>query len=201
MIHTFIAELKQKAESSSMDTLRYYFSDEIVKRLDRSPAPVHRLKRITSRLMLVQIFKLLELGTSRLKGLTYNRHGKLVMESGKPNISISYSNNIVVCGVSEDKVGIDVEDTSESPAARNMELLERWTGKKVGDKMDFYALWTQIESIAKLYDDKGLADVFYGNLLSEQHYTRQYLHNNNYLVSMSSATELDATDPIKTLTI
>ncbi|SFW72506.1 4'-phosphopantetheinyl transferase family protein [Chitinophaga sancti] len=201
MTRLFITEIKPAADPNSMDTIKAYFSDELVNRLTKSPGAGHWLKRVTSRLMLVQIFKELELDVTLLRGLHYNRHGKLVMDTGTPNISISYSNSIVACVVSEHKIGVDIEDISEPPASKTMTLLEKWTGRKVKDQMDFFMLWTQIESIAKLYDDKGLADIFYGNLLSEKHYTRQYLLNNNYLVSMSALTCLDTAGQIKTLTI
>lgn len=201
MTHLFIAEVKPVADESCMDTIREYFSDELVNRLTKSPGAGHWLKRVTSRLMLVQIFPALGLDVARLRGLQYNRHGKLVMDTGTPNISISYSNSIVACVVSEHKIGVDIEDISTPPTSKTMTLLEKWTGRKVEDQMDFFRLWTQIESIAKLYDDRGLADIFYGNLLSEKHYTRQYLLNNNYLVSMSAQTCLDTTGQIKTLTI
>jgi hypothetical protein len=98
-------------------------------------------------------------------------------------------------------VGIDVEDIHYQPGTRSMDLLEKLTKRKVKDKMDFFSLWTQMESIAKLYDDKGLAKIFYGDLLSEKHYTRQFLFKNKYMVSISSATCLDTTDQIKTLII
>lgn len=202
MTHVFIAEVVPEADKSKkMDMLRCYFSNEIVDRLDKSPGPGHQLKRVTSRLMLVRIFKELGLDTLGLKGLHYNRHGKLVMGTGGPNISISYSTNIVVCVISNNKVGIDVEDTRQQPGIRSRDLLEKLTKRKIGDKMDFFSLWTQLESIAKLYDDKGLVDIFYGNLLSEEHYTRQFLFKNQYMVSISSATCLDTTEQIKTLII
>lgn len=201
MTHVFIAEVMPEADKGKIDALRCYFSDEIVNRLDKSPGPGHRLKRVTSRIMLVRIFNELGLETSRLKGLHYNRYGKLVMDTGKPDISISYSNNIVVCVISNSNVGIDVEDIHYQPGTRSMDLLEKLTKRKVKDKMDFFSLWTQMESIAKLYDDKGLAKIFYGDLLSEKHYTRQFLFKNKYMVSISSATCLDTTDQIKTLII
>ncbi|WP_343673211.1 hypothetical protein [Chitinophaga sp.] len=201
MTHLFIAEVKPVADDSCMDTIRKYFSDELVNRLTKSPGAGHWSKRVTSRLMLVNIFHELGLNVALLRGLHYNRHGKLVMDTGTPNISISYSNSIVACVVSENKIGVDIEDMRETPTSKTMTLLEKWTGRKVKDRVDFFKLWTQIESIAKLYDDKGLADIFYGNLLSEKHYTRQYLLNNNYLVSMSALTCLDTVDQIKTLTI
>jgi hypothetical protein len=199
MIHVFIAKIVPEAEKGKMDILRYYFSDEIVDRLNKSPRPGHQLKRVTSRLMLVRIFKELGLDTSRLKRLHYNRHGKLVMGADEPNISLSYSTNIVVCGISNSKVGIDVEDISQHPGIRSRDLLEKLMKRKIRDQMDFFSLWTQMESIAKLYDDKGLADIFYGNLLLEEHYTRQFLFKNQYMVSISSATCLDTTAQIKTL--
>jgi|GEM_PF-1135446 len=201
MTRLFIAAIKPLADPNSMDTIKAYFSDELVIRLTKSPGEGHWLKRVTSRLMLVQIFKELALDLTLLRGLHYNRHGKLVMDTGTPHISISYSNSIVACVVSENKIGVDIEDMREAPTSKTMTLLETWTGRKVKDRVDFYRLWTQIESIAKLYDDKGLADIFYGNLLSEKHYTRQYLLNNDYLVSMSALTCLDTAGQIKTLTI
>lgn len=201
MTRVFIAEIVPEAEKSKMDTLRFYFSDEIVDRLDKSPGPGHQLKRITSRLMLVRIFKELRLDTSGLKGLHYNRHGKLMMGTGEPNISISYSTGIVVCVISNNKIGIDVEDIRQQPGIRSRDVLEKLTKRKIADTMDFFSLWTQIESIAKLYDDKGLADIFYGKLLSEEHYTRQFLVKDHYMVSISSVTNLDTTEQIKTLII
>lgn len=201
MTRLFIAEIKPAADDSCMDTIRHHFSDELVNRLTKSPGTGHWLKRVTSRLMLVKIFRELGLDTTLLRELHYNPHGKLVMDKGILNISISYSNSIVACVVSENKIGVDIEDVSTPPTGKTMTLLEKWTGRKVKDQMDFFMLWTQIESIAKLYDDKGLADIFYGNLLSEKHYTRQYLLNHNYLVSMSALTCLDTVDQIKTLTI
>ncbi|RFM35878.1 4'-phosphopantetheinyl transferase family protein [Chitinophaga silvisoli] len=201
MTHLFIAETKPEADESCMETIREYFSDELVNRLTKSPGAGHWLKRVTSRLMLVQIFHTLGLDLALLRGLHYNRHGKLVMDTGTPHISISYSNSIVACVLSEHRIGVDIEDISAAPTSKTMTLLEKWTGRKVKNQMEFFMLWTQIESIAKLYDDKGLADIFYGNLLSEKHYTRQYLLNNNYLVSMSALTCLDTAGQIKTLTI
>lgn len=201
MTRLFIAEIKPAADDSSMEIIRHHFSDELVNRLTKSPGTAHWLKRVASRLMLVKIFDEIGLNSMLLKTLHYNPHGKLVMDTGTPNISISYSNSIVACVVSENKIGVDIEDISATPASKTMTLLEKWTGRQVKDQMDFFMLWTQIESIAKLYDDKGLADIFYGNLLSEKHYTRQYLLNNNYLVSMSALTCLDTVDQIKTLTI
>ncbi|HEU4552190.1 MAG TPA: hypothetical protein VFS25_05125 [Chitinophaga sp.] len=197
----FIAEVMPEAGKDKINALRGYFSDEIVNRLDKSPGPGHRLKRVTSRMMLVRIFNELGLETSRLKGLHYNPHGKLVTDTGKPHISISYSTNIVACVVSSSKVGIDVEDTCYQPAARSVDLLEKLTKRKIKDQLDFFSLWTQIESIAKLYDDKGLAKIFYGGLLSEKHYTRQFLFKNKYMVSIASATRLNATGQVKTLMI
>jgi len=201
MTHLFIAEIAPELEKSKMDTLRCHFSDEIVNRLDKSPGPGHQLKRITSRLMLVRIFKELGLDTSELKGLHYNRKGKLVTRTGDPNISISYSTNIVVCGISNSKLGIDVEDISRQPGIRSREVLEKLMKRKIRDTMDFFSLWTQMESTAKLYDDKGLADIFYGKLLSEEHYTRQFLFKDQYMVSISSASCLNTTEQIKTLII
>lgn len=201
MTHIFIAEVMPEAEKSRIDTLRRYFSDELVNRLDKSPGPGHQLKRVTSRLMLVRIFNELGLEAYKLKELHYNKHGKLVMDTGEANISISYSTNIAVCVISSSKVGIDVEDINNRPGARSVDVLEKLTKRKVKDRMDFFSLWTEIESIAKLYDDKGLADIFYGNLLSEKHYTRQFLFKDQYMVSISSATCLDTTDQIKTLII
>ncbi len=201
MTTIFAANLTSTISSDKINFLKYYFNDGLINRIHKSPNEAHKLKRVTSRLMLVQIFLELSIGLDKLKNIYYNSHGKLMLDNLDLNISLSYSGNKVVCLVSDDKIGLDMEDITSPPKQYCINLLEKLTNANINTEMDFYYLWTQIESIVKIYDDKGLKDIFYGNLFTQTHYTKQLLYDQEYLISTSSINQLTYLEPIKTLLV
>lgn len=201
MTNIFISKVIQEIPCKKMDMLRYYFNETVIDKIDKAPHYSYRLKRATSRLMLIQVFKQLGIHPKKLKEIYYNKHGKLMVDNMGCNISLSYSTDIAVCLTSSHRLGMDVEDTRVQPKAHCTDMLEKLTKKSIQNKMDFYTLWTQIESIVKLYDNKGLSDIFFGNLLSEKHYTKQCFYNQEYLISTSSINQLDYLTHIKLLNV
>ena len=201
MINIYVADTLAEMPEKKWWLIKRFFNGKILERLEKSPGDSYRLKRCTSRLMLIQIFEDLGISLDHLGSLYYNTYGKLVVKHIAYNISISYSNKKTVCLVSDDKVGIDVEDTRIMPAQQHMNLLEQLTSTIIKDRLDFYYIWTKMESIAKIYEDKGLAEILYDPKAKEKHYTQQYFLDRHYLLSLSSIKAFDIVTPVKPIAV
>jgi phosphopantetheinyl transferase len=201
MISIYVTDTLAEMPGEKWWKIQRFFNGKILERLEKSPCDSYRLKRFTSRLMLIQIFEDLGIPLDHLGSLCYNAYGKLVVKHIAYNVSISYSNRKTVCLVSDDKIGIDLEDTSIIPAQRQVNLLEQLTATIIKDRLDFYYIWTKMESIAKIYEDKGLAEILYDPGAKERHYTHQHFIDNDYLLSLSSAKAFDIVAPVKPITV
>ena len=170
-----IAELEEK------------FSSAMVLRIELAPNKSYQLKRITSRLMLIKIFEELNIDLGYLKTMYHNKKGKLQTPNIHLNISISYSDTIAVCSISDKKIGVDVENITKEIKPKSIKLLEEITSKKIVSSYDFYKRWTTLESIVKIYDRLGVYKVFGDkNFFKKNHYTSYALLNNTFLIALSS---------------
>ncbi|WP_143304655.1 4'-phosphopantetheinyl transferase family protein [Chitinophaga vietnamensis] len=199
MITIYVSDTLPEMPEKKWLLIKRFFNDKILDRLEKSPGDTYRLRRFTSRLMLIQIFEDLGISLQHLGSLCYNSFGKLVVKPLTYNISISYSGDKTVCLVSDDRAGLDVEDIQKEPGPRHVNLLEQLTATIIKDRIDFYCLWTKMESIAKIYEDKGLAAVIYDPEAREKHYTQQFLLQQKYMISVAATKAFDIAVPIKLL--
>jgi phosphopantetheinyl transferase len=187
MIKLYTANILERTSKVQMDLIKEKFSRIIVNRINSGFSEKHKLRQITTRLMLIKIFKKLNIDSKYLKTLNYNEQGKLMVPNINLFISISYCKNKAICAISKSKIGIDIEDLREKVRNENKILLENFTKTKIESSLDFYKTWTKIESIAKTYEKGGLYKLFTDqNFFKKTRNTNHFLLENNFLVAVSS---------------
>ncbi len=156
----YITDIVDEISDVYMSLIRVHFNKVIVDRINNSPSMKKKLRQFTSRIMLIKIFKALDIDSYKLKYAYYNKTGKFIIPNIEFNISISYCENKVVCGVSKSVIGVDIENFRAVVTRENKQLLEQFTNIKIVSSIDFYKIWTKIESIAKTYKRGGLNNLF-----------------------------------------
>lgn len=187
MIKLYTSDILEEISKKHMDLINEKFSKTIVDRINNGFSKKHKLRQITTRLMLIKIFKTLNISSLKLKDMHYNEQGKLIIPNINFNISISYCGNKAICGVSKSIIGVDIEDVREKVPSKNKTLLERFTKTKIKSTLDFYKTWTKIESIAKTYEKGGLSKLLSdSNFFKKTRNTNHFLLENNFLIAISS---------------
>jgi hypothetical protein len=197
MIEIFGSHIIRGDEKPYLNFLKKYYGNELINRLDKAPGANYRCRRITSRLMLIAICDYLGIPLKNLASTSQNKNGKFRMPD--VNVSISYTDNIALCLVSDSQIGLDVENIKREVNSRQLRLMEQLLHMKIMNKIEFYKIWTKIESIVKAYENKCLTDVFYGNLLENNHITQYCLFNEDYLISASSIHTMNKIEKINFL--
>lgn len=185
MITIFYSRIINYDRINSMKFLVKYCNLETIERLSKSSSLKYINRRITFWKIIPLIYNDIGIPISRLKYLTHNPYGKLVTEDY--NISISYTGDYVFVLLSRFKIGLDVESANMDFSQRKLKMLQKLTHLKIKNKSEFLNLWTKIESIVKYYDNKSLADIFFGMLYEESLFlhTRYLLFKNEYHIALS----------------
>lgn len=187
MTKLYNANILEQIPESKMDLITSKFSHSIVDRIDNGFNKRYKLRQITTRLMLIEIFIKLNIDPKELKLIYYNEYGKLIVPNINLNISISYSENKAICGVSNSRIGVDIEHLRKNVGKKNKILLESLTKQKIESALDFYRVWTKTESIAKLYKTGGLNNLFVDkDFYKKASITNHLLLENNFLIAISS---------------
>ena len=90
-------------------------------------------------------------------------NGKPYLEGNPVYFNLSHSGNMVMCAISDMRVGCDIELMKKQP---NLRVAKRFFAKEeyesIKENSDFYRLWTLKESYVKLNGEgiKGIADSF-----------------------------------------
>lgn len=202
MIHIYVSNIIEGDTEKYLEQIRQKYSDATIQRIENAPSEYYKLRRITSRLMLIKIFEDMKWDHNKLATINHTKKGKLKMSNLDHNISISYTADVAICLVSDSQIGVDVEDITKKVNIKNINLLESLTAYKIQSPIDFYMLWTKIESIVKIYDSKGLYKIFQKNFLKHrQHYTRHFMINNNFMITLSSENKMEKTKNFKLINV
>lgn len=184
----YTTDILQEISIANMLLINEKFSKDVIDRINKSFSKKKKLRQVTTRLMLVKIFKNLGIDPKNLKTMYYSKEGKLMIPNNDSlHLSISYCNNKAICGISKSAIGIDIEDLRKKVLNKNRRLLERFTKTKIESSLDFYKTWTAIESIAKTYEKGGLNKLFTDeNFLKKRHNTKHILLEDSFLIAISS---------------
>ena len=68
-----------------------------------------------------------------------------------PHFNISHSGNYVVMAISEDEVGIDIEENREKDMSSLLSIFNEVERKMIKEHADFYYLWCAKESLIKCF--------------------------------------------------
>lgn len=186
-MNIYIAQTLLDFDKEDLQNIKKLYSKCVSDKIVNAQSITYQLRRVTSRLMLMQIFSHMNIPIKELKSVNYNKTGALVSPSY--NLSFSYSQRVTACLVSEATAGFDIEYVKALPKPQHVKLLMALTGQTITNQLDFYRLWTRLESIAKSYQGNGLGDVIFGKVKSDNHLVTQYLFNNEYLMSVASLAE------------
>jgi hypothetical protein len=197
MIEIFSSQVVSQVDQSHLKLLELHYGCNLMCRLDNSPSLSYRNRRITSRLMLINICKYLGLPLKNIAFATHNVNGKFIVPD--VNISITYSDNVAFCLVSDCSIGLDAENITKDIDESQIRLLERLLNIKISSNIEFFKLWTKAESIVKIYPDRCLSDVFNGDLSIDQYAFSHLLYDDRFLLTMSSLKPLKSIDNIKYL--
>lgn len=184
----YIAPVLKNSSKDDIQQIEKLYAKNVSDKVLNSKSVTYKLRRLTSRLMMVHIFNHLNIPLKELKLINYNTTGSLITP-GNYNLSFSYSHQITACLVSEVMVGLDIEYIKLPPKPQHIKLLATLTSQSITNPLDFYKLWTRLESVAKSHHDQGLGSIIYGKMNSDNRQVRQYLFNNEYLLSIASADE------------
>jgi len=202
MINIYVSNIIQGDIEKYLKQIKYMYNDATIQRIENAPSKHYKLRRITSRLMLIKIFEDMNWDQRKLKQINHTPKGKLKMPNLAHNISISYVADVAICLVSNSKIGIDAEDITKKVTSKNINLLESLTSHKIQSVIDFYMLWTRIESIVKIYDSKGLYKIFQKNFLKhKKHYTKHFMVNKNFMITLSSENKIEKTKKFKLINV
>lgn len=196
MITIFYSPIGMYNETAIKGFLNDCLNRNVVEKLSKSTSSEYLNRRITLWKKIPLIFKKKNIPLSRLDRLIHLDSGKLM--SNDFNISISYSGIYVFVLLSSLKIGMDVEILNNDINTKTIELLQGLTHTRIKGKLDFFREWTKVESIVKYYDDKSLADIFFGNLLEESEFlhTRHLSFKRDYLIALSGKAEEFTSKPI-----
>lgn len=86
-----------------------------------------------------------------LSNLTFNERGKpSIVDNDNLYLSITHSNDMVGCAISEKPIGIDVEKKRDVAVKTINRVCTAWEQKYLEEKpMDFFKLWTAKEALYK----------------------------------------------------
>lgn len=185
MTTIFYSKISNYDKTTSMRFLKKYCNAEVQQRLSKSSSLKYINRRIAFWKIIPLIYQDIGIPISRLKYLKHNSYGKLVTEDY--NISISYTGDYVFVLLSKSKIGLDVECVNMDFNQKKLKMLQELMHLKIKNKSDFFNLWTKIESIVKYYDDKSLADIFFGMLYEQSSFlqTRSLLFKKEYYIALS----------------
>jgi len=187
MIKLYASNIIKELSDEGLDLINENFDSTILDRINQATNTNYKLKRFTTRLMLINIFKELNIDTMKLKAIYYNDQGKLIIPDEKINISISYCEDKAICLVSNSKIGVDIENLNKKVSLKNRSLLETFTKTEIGSSLSFYKAWTKIESIIKIYKNVGIGKLFTNNNFFKSTYNTKYLlFENNFLIAIST---------------
>lgn len=201
MINIYISNVITNNSEKYREEIKKKFSHSIIQRIENAHSCSYKLRRITSRLMLIKIFEELKIDERILNTVYYTKKGKLKMLNLNYNISISYSSNLAICLISTCNIGLDVEDISKEVKTNTISLLEKLTNIRISSVIDFYILWTKMESIIKIYDTKGLCKIFQKKFLKSNFKTEYLLLDNSFLIALSSQEQIGEIKTLKFINI
>jgi len=190
MIQLYVSHIIKSYAAEHQQLIREKYGEKTIDRIVASTHESYKLRRATSRLMLIEICKDLGVDDHILKEIYHTKKGKLKMPKLPYNISISYSGELAICVVSKEQIGIDIEAIKDTIAHKKVKVLETLTHQKIRSKFDFYKRWTRIESIVKMYDNKGLFTLFEKDFFKSTFWTKHIMINKQYLVALSSENEI-----------
>ncbi len=182
----YITDIINEISDAYMSLIRVHFNRVIVDRINNSSSMKKKLRQLTSRMMLIKIFKILDIDSNKLKYAYYNKTGKFIIPNIEFNISISYCENKVVCGISKSVIGVDIENFKGVVTRERKRLLEQFSKVQIVSAIDFYKTWTKIESIAKTYKRGGLNNLFTDpNFFTRTQNTDYFLLEDKFLIAIS----------------
>ncbi len=189
MIRLYTADRIQSVTPSIRELVETYFDPSLVKRIQKGVSKEVVLRSYTSRMMLYQIFKELQIAPSKLRSLYYDQKGKLVMPSSSIQFSLTYAKDQVVCLISENRIGIDMENVKTEIPSSSKVLFEKLTQQKLSTSIEFYEMWTRVESIKKIIEDKSIFELLQNyEDLKDCFQTFYMWHKKQYLIAISSHT-------------
>ena len=196
----YITQTLSFINDGDMQMIQDLYSKKLVDKIKYATSTTYQHRRITSRLMLVKIFEQLGISRDELKTISYSTTGALIGPAGF-NICFSYTNNQTACLISTEAIGMDMECTAVEPKAQHLSLLAQITGEPVEDTLNYYRIWTRLESITKLYKNQSLSTIIYGSILKREHFVKQYQLKDNYLLSLAHASYYQTLDQINYINI
>ena len=196
------------------DTLENYSDEQYLKHLNALPAwrreKALQYKKLDDRKRSVVAFVLLqhalreEYGITEISEFVYNEFGKPSFSNLPIHFSLSHCKDAIVCAVSDQNIGIDVEtivpynpDVARRVCtATEFEMLDQSENKD----LEFIKLWTVKEAISK-YKGLGLSLPFCE--MKTEHYTvvSKILDNSNCIISVCGESCEDLTKLIKSIKI
>lgn len=87
---------------------------------------------------------------------TFNEYGKPYLKDSKIYFNISHSKDYVVCIISDDEVGIDIEYKKDIDYSKIIKKFKIEEQNKIHNIDDFYSIWTKKEAYIKM-KGKGLS--------------------------------------------
>lgn len=142
------------------NTLTKLLPKERLDKIDSYKTESSKLESLASGLLLRH---LLEQYGCKNYSFSYNKYGKPYIERG-PHFSLTHSNKLVCCAVSDNNIGIDAEFISaarDNVARRSFSSEEYASYSTASDHTsEFYRLWTRKEAYLK-YIGTGLASPMY----------------------------------------
>ncbi|QDP85568.1 hypothetical protein FNJ88_08335 [Chryseobacterium sp. SNU WT5] len=182
----YYTTLNNSITSKTKETVNRYFSDEIVIRMDRCTNPRLKIRQYLSKELIVEVCRLTGIHHRELKEIYYAENGKMVFRDNKYFISMSYSQNFIACYLGMVKVGVDMEVMGELPLTNKISVLQNLTDETVKGKLDFYTLWTKIESIVKFYDNIDMYKVLQDKMWKSTSLAIGRYINNNLIFSIAT---------------
>ena len=152
-----------------------------------------RLRSLLGKLLLQKIIDMLQLNIT-LHDMKYNEFKKPYFES-EFCFNISHSNKYVVCAISYEDVGIDIEEIKEINLNDFKSVIDKSELEQIENSKDkyreFYKVWTAKEALLKL-EGKGFFEEEKVTLLDnklffkEKEYWYETFDYDNYLFYISS---------------
>lgn len=185
MIQIFVSECSEQEGVTQYEQLKKYYTRNYVDRIVKSKSDLFRLRRISSGLAWIKICTDLFQDCTVLKKMYHNKSGKLVYPHFGYHFTVSYTSTKILCAVSDHSVGVDIEDIQSHVDKKSIDVLEKLTKREYKTKLEFFKEWTRLESIVKIFDDKGLGAVLLKGINDDDYHSKQLILENRFLITIS----------------
>lgn len=138
--------IKKISYTDNIDNLKNLLSNEKQHKIEKLKKEEDQKKSVISTLLLNDILKLNGLDSS---DVVYNEYGKPYLKNNEFNFNISHSGDYVVCVISKNEIGIDIQQIRK---INDLIVQKKFTVSEqeyVKDDLTFTRVWTLKESYIK----------------------------------------------------